>query len=82
MRTAVFYAETISGTTEMQHPFEGCGKRLSARSSADDGWGQEENAPPGKQRKKLRKVERNDLNSFILTAVKNMLWSIPATKKV
>lgn len=41
MRTTAFYAETISGTTEMQLPFEGGGKCLTACSSADNGWGQE-----------------------------------------
>lgn len=37
----VFYAETILGATEMQFPFEGCGKCLMAHSRADNGWGQE-----------------------------------------
>lgn len=37
MRTTAFYAETISGATEMQLPFEGGGKCLTARSSADNG---------------------------------------------
>lgn len=41
MRTMVFYAETILGTTEMRFLVEGYGKCLTACSRADNSWGQE-----------------------------------------
>lgn len=37
VRTAVLYVDTISGTTEMQLPFEGCGKCIIVHSTADSG---------------------------------------------
>lgn len=53
VRTAVLYADTISGTTEMQRPFEGCGKCIIVHRTADSGCGQEEEDKVKKGRKEL-----------------------------